>query len=316
MDPLSDVLRAVRLTGAFFFHVAASPPWAAWAAEARELVPRVLPDAEHLISYHVVMSGTCWGGAQGEPQVLLEPGDVIVFPHGDPHVMSSADRGPAPVDTLPSVPARYAETLVIGDGRGPRTVLVCGFLGCDVRPYNPLLSALPRCLHLRGLASGWLSGLPQQVVAESRQGHAGSETMLTRLAELMFLEAVRRHAAELPPGQTGWLAGLRDPVVAPALALLHGRPAHPWTLAELARQSATSRTVLAERFAQIVNVPPMQYLTQWRLQLAAEQLAAGSMKVATVAERVGYASEASFSRAFKRATGHAPATWRRARRPD
>ena len=312
MDPLSDVLRAVRLNGAYFFLVDATDPWSMAAGAACDLAPQILPDAEHLISYHVVVSGSCWGGLAGQPQMLLEPGDAIVFPHGDPHVMSSEERrGPVP-GPMHGVPHRYPETLRIGGG-GRRAMFVCGFLACDARPYNPILSALPRCLHVRGAAGGWLAEFPRQVVAESREGGAGSATMLTRMAELMFIEVLRRHIDRLPAQQTGWLAGLRDPLIAQVLAQLHARPTHAWTLAELAHAVATSRTVLAERFAQLVGVPPMQYLTQWRLQLAAEHLARGSAKVAAVAERVGYESEAAFSRAFKRATGHAPAVWRRMR---
>jgi AraC-like DNA-binding protein len=192
---------------------------------------------------------------------------------------------------------------------------VCGFLGCDLRPYNPLLAALPRCLHARGVAGAgdWLSEFPRLVVAESRQGRAGDAAMLTRMAELMFVEVVRRQLAALPSQQAGWLAGLRDPVVARALVQLHEHPAHPWTLADLARAVATSRTVLAERFSRLVGVPPMQYLAQWRLQLAAEQLVRGAEKIAAIGAAVGYESEAAFSRAFKRATGYGPAAWRRAR---
>ena len=313
MDPLSDVLRAVRLNGAFFYRVEATHPWSVSAAAAGALVPRVLPESEHLISYHIVTSGNCWGGCEGEAQVPLEPGDAIVFPHGDPHFMSSVEGRRVAPGVYNAAPDRYLETVHVGEGAGPRATFVCGFLGCDARPYNPLLAALPHRMHVRGITGGWLSEFPRQVVAESQRERVGAATILTRMAELMFVEVVRRHMEALPPQQTGWLAGLRDPVVAPALALLHERPAHPWTLAELARAAATSRTVLAERFAQLVGVPPMQYLTQWRLQLAAEQLLRGSDKVAAVGARVGYESEAAFSRAFKRATGYAPAAWRRAR---
>jgi AraC-like DNA-binding protein len=315
MDPLSDVLRAVRLNGAYFYPVEAAAPWSVFSAPARELVPRVLPDAEHLISYHILIAGTCWGGLDGESQVRMEPGDVIVFPHGDTHIMSS-HKGHRDESGIEGTSAkRYPETVKLGPSADRDTKLVCGFLGCDMRPYNPLLASLPRCMHVPGIAAGWLSQFPRQVVAEARTGRAGSDTMLTRMAELMFVEVLRRHLESLPTQDAGWLAGLRDSVVGPALSQLHDHPDRAWTLPELARTIASSRTVLAERFSQLVGVPPMMYLMRWRLQLAAEQLASGSAKVAAVGAQVGYESEAAFSRAFKRETGMSPAAWRRVRQP-
>ncbi|HKG92468.1 MAG TPA: AraC family transcriptional regulator [Gemmatimonadaceae bacterium] len=313
MDPLSDVLRAVRLSGAFFYLVEAGDPWSVSTCAARELVPRVLPEAQHLISYHVLVSGSCWGGLDGESQVCMRPGDVIVFPHGDAHLLSSAEGLRVDAGQRGTAPERYPGTVFLGPGDRRETTFVCGFLGCDVRPFNPLLASLPRRMHVPGIAGGWLSQFPRQAVAESRLGRVGSETMLTRMAELMFIEVVRHHLEHLPPQHTGWLAGLRDAVVGPALSQLHERPAHPWTLAELARAIASSRTVLAERFSQLVGVSPMLYLTRWRLQLAAEQLRRSSAKVAAIGAQVGYESEAAFSRAFKREAGLSPAAWRRAR---
>ena len=316
MDPLSDVLRAVRLNGAFFYLVEASPPWSTASAAARDLMPRVLPDAEHLISYHILLSGACWGGLEGQPQVCMQPGDVIVFPHGDPHVMSSDAGRRIPGDDAFAAPNRYPGTVYLGVEPRRETRFVCGFLGCDMRPFNPLLASLPRCMHLAGAAGGWLSHFPQQVIDESRQGRLGGETILTRMAELMFVEIVRRHVERMPEQTAGWLSGLRDPVVGPALVQLHERPAHPWTLQDLAKAIATSRTVLAERFTELVGIPPMAYLARWRMQLASEQLTHGSTKVAAIASRVGYESEAAFSRAFKRETGASPASWRRKRRGE
>lgn len=314
VDPLSDVLRAVRLNGAFFYYVEAGGPWSVSANPACDLMPRILPDAEHLISYHILLSGTCWGGLEGEDQVRMEPGDVIVFPQGEAHLMSSAEAFRDGSGRKGTSAERYPNTVLLGPEGFPRdTTFVCGFLGCDSKPFNPLLSSLPRRMHIPGAAEGWLSQFPKQVVTESRNGRVGSETMLTRMAELMFIEVVRRYVEELPPQQSGWLAGLRDTVVGPALTQLHEKPKHPWTLAELAREIATSRTVLVERFSHLVGVPPMLYLTRWRLQLAAEKLSRGSAKVAAVGAQVGYESEAAFSRAFKRETGQSPAAWRRSR---
>jgi AraC-like DNA-binding protein len=243
----------------------------------------------------------------------MSPNDVIVFPHGDPHLMSSDEGHLDGSGQKGTVAERYPETVRLGPDISRDTTLVCGFLGCDVRPYNPLLASLPRRMHVPGIAGGWLSQFPRQVVDESRAGRVGSETMLTRMAELMFIEVVRRHVEQLQPQNAGWIAGLKDPLVGPALFLLHEHPAHAWTLAELASAISSSRTVLAERFTQLVGMPPMLYLRRWRLQLAAEQLTRGSAKVAAVGAQVGYESEAAFSRAFMRETGLSPAAWRRAR---
>ena len=306
-DPLSDVLRAVRLDGAFFYAVEASEPWSVEAVAAKELTPQVLPGAEHLISYHILTSGRCWGGLTGERAVELAPSDVIVFPHGDPHVMSSDPK----LRSVPATPGRFPETVTLGEGGQVSATFVCGFLGCDRRPFNPLLSTLPRQLHVPGLSSGWLQSFTRQVVEESQARRAGANSVLTRLAELMFVEVLRRHIETLPPEQRGWLAGLRDDTVSRALGLLHGDPAHPWTLDALAAGVAMSRSAFADRFTTLVGQPPMQYLAQWRMQLAAGRLATGSAKVATIAEAVGYESEEAFSRAFKRLMGVSPAAWRR-----
>jgi AraC-like DNA-binding protein len=315
MDPLSDLLRVVRLDGAYFFAVEAAEPWSVETAPARELSPRILPAAEHLISYHILTAGRCYGGVRGEEQVELLAGDVLVFPQGDAHVMSSG-RG---LRLGPKVnrfaPARYPETVVLGS-QGPHGAsFVCGFLGCDRRPFNPLLAALPRRLHVRGMSGAWLDAFTRQVTEESRLDRPGADTVLTRLAELMFIEVLRRYLEELPEGQTGWLAGLRDEVVGRALTLLHGRPAHAWTLAQLAQEAGSSRSKLARRFAELVGQPPMQYLAQWRMQVAANLLSRSGAKVAAIGREVGYDSEAAFSRAFKKATGVAPGAWRDGRRP-
>jgi len=310
MDPLSDVLRVVRLNGAYFYSVEASGPWRIEAVPATQLTPRVLPDAEHLISYHILTEGRCWGGVVGEEPVELVPGDAIVFPQGDAHVMASGPTPTRETQAYISSPGRYPHTVRLGEGGRHETAFVCGFLGCDRLPFNPLLATLPRRLHMRGLSQGWLGSFARQVVEESRADRAGAETVLTRLAELMFIEVLRRYLEGLPAEQTGWLAGLRDPVVGRALALLHARPGHSWTLAELAQAVAGSRSRLAERFTDLLGYPPMQYLTQWRMQVAANLLNRSGAKIAAIAAEVGYESEAAFSRAFKKATGRAPGSWR------
>jgi len=228
--------------------------------------------------------------------------------------MSSGPGVRAGPDVHSTTSARYAETVFLGDDGLRSASFVCGFLGCDRRPFNPLLAALPRRMHMRGMSHAWLGAFSRRLTEESGVGRPGADAVLTRLAELMFIEVLRRYLEELPPGQTGWLAGLRDELVGRVLTLLHGRPGHPWTLPELARVAASSRSNVAKRFALLVGQPPMQYLAQWRMQVAANLLAQSGAKVAAIGAEVGYDSEAAFSRAFKKATGLAPGTWREARR--
>jgi AraC-like DNA-binding protein len=317
---LSDVLRTVRLTGALFFLVDASSPWVEELPAAESFGPVLLPGAQQIVSYHVVTRGPCWGALVGGPAVRLETGDIFLVPHGDAYALSSAPgmRGESSREDAQAFFRRMAAgelpfLLAEGGGGPDRYGVICGFLGCDVRPFNPVLAALPRLVHVRRLKQDKdrLGPLIEFALAEARESRSGGQCVLVRLSELMFIEAVRRYLTGLPAEETGWLAGLRDPVVGTALSLLHARPAHPWTLETLAKQAALSRTVLADRFTHLVGQPPMRYLTHWRMQLAAKRLADGTAKVSRVALEVGYDSEAAFSRAFKRIVGASPAAWRR-----
>ncbi len=309
----------MRLTGAVFFRVDATSPWVIEMPDTLALASVTLPRAQHVISYHVVTRGSCCGALLGGAAVQLEEGDVLVFPHGDPYAMSIAPGmrgGPDPTEVLAFMAEMVAGRLpfaVAEGGGGPDQVgLVCGFLGCDVQPFNPLLAALPRLLHVRGaFAPGDpLGRLIEFALAESQERRAGGECVRLRLSELMFVEVVRRYLAGLPAEHRGWLAGLRDRTVGRALALLHERPGDAWTLERLAKEVGLSRSALAERFTHFVGDPPMQYLTRWRMQVAARLLADGHAKVSAVALRVGYESEAAFSRAFKTTAGVPPASWR------
>lgn len=314
-DVLSNVLRTVRLTGAIFYYVEAAPPWSASSTPPSRVLPEIMPDAEHMISYHVVTDGSCYGTVKGFPPVQLEAGDVIVFPHGDSHVISS-DPSMEPC-AVPSRPPHTQLPFVLKEGAGdqkPKTTLVCGFLGCDARPFNPLLSTLPRVLHIKASDTPkavWLNHFTHYAAMESREKRAGGECVLAQLSELLFVEVVRIYLDSLPPEQTGWLAGLRDPYIGQALGLLHERPAYSWGLEELAHQVGLSRSLLADRFMHLVGQPPMHYLTQWRMQIASGLLARGSAKIAQVAAEAGYDSEAAFSRAFKKLVGVSPAAWRK-----
>jgi AraC-like DNA-binding protein len=320
VDLLSDVLHTVRLTAALFFRVEIFPPWVMELPDGATLASTISSRTQNVVSYHIVTRGACWGGLTGGEPVRLEAGDVLVFPRGDPYAMSTSRGmrgGPPREEILTFMREMSAGRLPFvvregGDGGEPMD-LVCGFLGCDMRPFNPLLATLPRMIHLSG-ASGAraqpLGRLIELTIDESKTRRPGSESVRLRLSELLFVEVVRECLASLDSAQTGWLAALRDPTVARALALLHQRFADAWTLDALASEVGASRSTLAERFAYFVGQPPMQYLTHWRMQLAARLLEDKAAKVASVALAVGYESEAAFSRAFKRISGVSPAVWR------
>lgn len=315
-DVLSDVLRSIRLSGAVYFDFELTSPWVAEAPPSRDIAAMVMPGAQRVIEYHLIARGACWGHAIGEPPIRLHEGDLLIFPQGDPHVLSSApDLRTKPDMSMYVRPATPLPLVFEHGGGGPdRNRIVCCFLGCDDRPYNPLLAALPRTIHLSAAghdaASGWLATLLNIAIRESGAARAGRDNILARMSELMFVEAIRRHIEALPPGQTGWLAGLRDPLVGQALAALHGDPRTAWTVESLARAVGASRSVLADRFMEMVGHPPMHYLALWRMQLASRLLLDGE-PVAGTAAAVGYESEAAFSRAFKKLVSEAPATWRR-----
>ena len=328
-DVLSDLLRAVRLRGAVFYYIEGADPWVAETPPAQQIIPAIMPGADAMFEFHCLARGSCWAGIVGEPPVCLQEGDVILFPHGDPHVVSSAPglRGrkedigfffaprPPQLPFVISISGQGVTTARLDGGGSEHATIVCGFLAFDARPFNPLLAALPRMLRMPGLASGretWIARLLDNAVDESNHRRPGGEAVLERMSEMMFVEVLRRYVDGLPPGQTGWLAGMRDPGVGRALSLLHERPAQDWTLETLGEECGLSRSVLHERFVQFLGVPPMQYLGQWRMQLAAGRLRDSDAKILDIALDVGYESEAAFSRAFKRMVGLTPGAWRRA----
>jgi len=329
-DTLSDLLRAVRLRGAVFFYLEGTAPWASEAAPATEVIPALQPDAGHMMEFHGVARGSCWASLRGEDPVRLREGDLVLFPQGDAHVLASApelraERAEHGIYFMPrppqlpramdlSSPATHTARL---QGGGEQTTLICGFIGCDARPFNPLLASLPRMLVMPGLAadgSSWIPGFLRSAVEESNHKRPGGEAVLERMTEMMFVEVLRRYVDGLPPERTGWLAGMRDPAVGRALALMHERPGEPWTLERLGEAAALSRSALHERFVYFLATPPMQYLAQWRMQLAAGWLRDTDAKVVEVALEVGYENEAAFSRAFRRMVGESPGAWRRAHR--
>ena len=316
-DALSDVLKTVRLTGAAYFDVVAKAPWVAESPERGLILPKILPGAGHLIAYHVLTAGRCFANIIGQEPVAIKAGDVIVFTKCDPHVLSSSPG--MRTDSLPAEALNAASssqlpfTVNLGDEGPISAKLVCGYLACDAQPFNPLLDNLPSVITARDSEdeTPWLGQFIRLATMESTNKRAGGESVLAKLSELMFIEVVRRHLENMPPDQAGWLAGLRDPFVGKALSLLHASPEREWTIEKLGKDVGLSRSVLAERFADLVGMPPMHYLAKWRMQIAAGLLNAGNTNIATVAAEIGYASEAAFSRAFKKIVGVPPSDWRR-----
>ena len=319
MDVLSDVLQAVRLTGAIFFDMHFRAPFVGESPPMAAIAPLVMPDAQQVISFHFLLSGSCFAeicdGAV--PPVSMEEGDVVIFPMGDANVLTSRPglrQTPdlanyyRPFDRqLPFVPNPR------GQGESGDIRFVCGYLGFDAKPFNPLLEALPRLLqvNLGAAGNGWVGPLIQLAVDESESRRAGGESILAKASELMFVQAVRQYADALPEDARGWFAGLRDRHVGVALRLIHAQSSKPWTLEGLAREAGLSRTVFAERFARLVGIAPMQYLARWRLQLAARRLESPGAAMAEIAAEAGYESDAAFSRAFKKHAGAPPGAWRR-----
>ena len=333
MDVLSDVLRVVRLSGAVFFTADFSSPWALESPPADTLASIVMPDAECVVLFHVLIEGECAVGCHGHPTVTLEAGDVIVFPHGHQHTMGSSDTVKAtPIGAVFTPGPRGEPPQICFGGGGRASRFVCGYLNCDQR-FGPLIGALPTMLVVRsrddyagieaidagGLRSAevprgtgtWLGTTIKFTINEARSPRPGNSALLSRLTELMFVEILREYMQQLPKDQGGWLAGLNDPHVGKALGLLHASPTRNWTVEELSREVAMSRSGLAERFTELVGEAPIRYLANWRMQLARQLLREGTHSMQEVATRVGYESEAAFNRAFKRATGSPPATWRK-----
>jgi AraC-like DNA-binding protein len=315
MDAFSEILSGVKLSGAVFFTAEFSAPWGFSTPASKLMAAKVAPNAAHLVLYHLLIDGAAFVEMEDGRTVTLAPGDVVIFPHGDPHHMSSAHsvRPPFPnYGITPKINARDLSPLQAGGG-GAVSRFVCGYMDCDPHLSRPILSGLPPVfrVNVRTDASGhWLESSILHLVDEAVSGRVGSEAMLAKLSEALFVDTLRRYVDGLPEQQSGWLAGARDAIVGKSLALLHGRVAHPWTIASLADEVGISRSALVERFSKYLSEPPMTYLTRWRLQLAAESLQKTSRGVMEIATEVGYQSEAAFSRAFRREFGQPPGRYR------
>jgi len=315
MDAFSEILTGVKLSGAVFFTAEFSAPWGLTAPASEVMAVRIAPGAEHLVLYHLLIEGGAVVELGDGQRTELKPGDIVIFPHGHSHHMSSGNGATHPFPNYgigDKIRSRDLTPLRAGGG-GEISKFVCGYMTCDPHLSRPILSGLPAVfkVNIRADRSGhWLENSIMHLVEEAASGRVGSEAMLAKLSEALFVDTLRRYVAGLPEQQMGWLAGARDPIVGKSLGLLHSRVAHPWTIADLADQVGISRSALVERFARYLSEPPMAYLTRWRLQLAARSLERTSRGVAEIASDVGYESEAAFNRAFKREFGQPPGRYR------
>jgi AraC-like DNA-binding protein len=317
-DALSEVLRGVRLTGAIFLRGELSEPWGFQAPPAGSASALLAPGTDCLVPFHLVIEGVATVHVNGCDPLRLEPGEIVVLPRGDGHVLRNG-APPAMVDTAGLLPKILEGTVLseTGGGGGPITRFICGYVGCDRRAEKLFLSSLPPVFKV-GVrphgAAGWIESALCHVVGESESNEPGSRALLAKLAEALFIETLRRHMAQLRHEDTGWLAAARDPAVGRALSWMHREPTHAWMVAELAKRAGVSRTVFARRFVEVLGQTPLAYLASWRLSLGATRLRSSDDSVLEVAVAVGYESEASFNRAFKREFGLPPARYRKRER--
>lgn len=318
MDALSEVLKIVKLRGALFFNAEFSAPWCVESSESSQVAPLLCPGARHVIIYHFLTEGRAYAQLPHASRCDLRPGDVVIFPHGDAHMLGNGAGAGKPVDSLKAFARNLSDRLKVAryGGGGELTKFVCGYMACDPSLSDVILAGLPSMLVVNianDSAGQWLANSIQFSVREAGGPGTGSDVVLAKLSEVLFVETLRRFIQELPDERKGWLAGARDPVIGEALALLHKDPSHGWTIANLAHQVGLSRTRFAERFRHFLGEPPMAYLARWRVKLAADILMSSEANVAEIAAQVGYASEAAFNRVFKRELGCPPAQFRRSR---
>jgi len=315
MDALSEILQSVKLEGAVFYKAEFTAPWGFRSPPTCEVAAFLRKARKHIIVYHFLTQGRALCEVEhGTHRVELVPGDIVVFPHGDAHVLSNGSV-PCILDYGEHLKELFSQGIVLArhGGGGETSSFVCGYMECDRELSKTFLGGLPPVckVHIRNDHAGrWLENSIKFAAAEAGANRAGSEAVLARLSEALFVETLRRYMAELPPQQTGWLAGARDPKVGAALAHMHRAPEYRWTIANLAQEVGVSRSALAERFRQYLGEPPMTYLARWRLQLGAQTLTTTSYSVARISGEVGYESEPAFNRAFKREFGVPPARFR------
>ncbi|HEY2467685.1 MAG TPA: AraC family transcriptional regulator [Terracidiphilus sp.] len=314
MDVLSEVLSAVRLRGALFFNAEFSAPWCIRSSGAVGITPFLPFKGAHVIMFHFLIEGRAYASLENGERIELSGGDIVILPGGDSHLLGNGSPQ-RPVDSFRTFAKNVADGLKVVrfGGGGEATKFVCGYMACDPRLCEVFLAGLPRILRVpvvSGPSGKWIENSIRFSVDASAGSDSGSSLVVGKLSEVLFVETLRWYISTLPNEQTGWLAGLRDPILAKALASLHREPARQWTVATLAKAAGSSRTRLAERFRHFLGVSPMSYLTDWRMKLAAESLEGTDKSVAEVALDAGYNSEAAFNRAFRRTYATPPAQFR------
>lgn len=298
-DPLGEALHFLRMSGSYYARCEFSAPWAL-----------ELPAFPGTLMFHVVTSGSCTLVAPGAEPRTLRPGGLALVPHGQGHRLES--EATAPGIGLFEVPReevsdRY-ELLRI-DGGGDPVTLICGVVRFDHPAGRYLMGILPRLIVLDSdtpLQQEWLQSTVRLMAHEARTLLPGGETVITRLADVLVIQAIRSWLEGDPEARAGWLGAMRDPQIGRAINHIHRSPGQEWTVARLAHEVAMSRSAFSARFTNLVGEPPMQYVARWRMLVARSMLAEGTAALAEIADKLGYRSEAAFSRAFKRETGMSP----------
>jgi AraC-like DNA-binding protein len=312
-DMLAEMLRAVRLTGSVFMNAQFSAPYG--VISPKQYDPgSPMAHLRHISIFHLISSGSCTLQASSGERRTVSAGDILLMPFADEHRFWNGDFvdfAYAP-DLVQQGPISGMWKIDHGGG-GESTRMVCGFIESSEFLFTPVFRTLPPLLVERtgeGEVSALLTTTVRQILLLADKAEPGTDLMLGRLMELLFVEVLRRYAARLPASTTGWFAALNDPIVARAMQFIHDDPSRRWTVDDLAREAGASRTVLAERFNAVMGQAPIEYITNWRMQLAAERIRGGRESLAVIASDVGYESEAAFNRAFKRVTGVTPGRYR------
>ena len=314
MDPYSEILSGLRLKGAIFFRGEFSAPWFINAPTSPQLAAALGLQGTHVVNFHLLTEGEARVELPAGSTLGLVAGEIVIFPHGDAHYLMSTD-GTCRVEDVAvatKVRARDLSPLRCGGGGAPAK-FVCGYMACDPFFCRSVVSGLPPVISVNirsDAAGGWMENSLLHLLEEVGSSGVGSAAVLAKLSEALFIEALRKYAAQLPEQCTGWLAAARDPHIGRALVLLHSRMAHPWTIGDLASEVGLSRSAFVDRFSQLLSMPPMAYLTRLRMHLAARALLTSAVSIPTIAARIGYESEAAFNRAFSRELGMPPARYR------